>query len=188
MIRAALSVLSGVTVMTAYAPYAVDIIREKAVPARSTRIMFAVLLLVALLQQRQLGSGLTLAVTIGELLGSFLILGLSLKRGVDGLSRLDLACYGLLAVSLVIWLTTQNAFLALHMTVLTDVVAFMPTLVKTWHKPATETPLFFTIGLVAPLLSIVAGGEYGYAIILFPLYLAVINGIEVLLIYRKQVL
>lgn len=182
--RELLSVLAALIGFGAFIPYARDIIRGRAKPSRSTRIMFAALMIIALLQQHDLGSGWTLAVTIGETAGALAILGLAIKRGMGGLNKIDLICYALLSASIIVCLTTKNALLALHMTVIADIVAFWPTLVKTWHHPETETGLFFGLGAVVPILSIFAGGNYAYGIILFPLYLAAINIAEVVLIYR----
>ncbi len=69
---------------------------------------------------------------------------------------------------------------------LADTIAFYPTLVKTWNDPRSETPLFFIVGAIAPLLSLVAVGQYSYAVIVFPLYLSLVNGIEVILIYTRR--
>lgn len=184
--REILGVTSALVVFTAYIPYAVDIIRGKVVPARSARIMLTLLLIVTLFQQQSLGSGWAMAVTVGETIGALGILVLSLKRGIGGLTRLDIICYALLAVSVGLWLKTDNALLAIHITIIADTVAFLPTMVKTWHFPKSETPLFFTIGATMPLLSILAEGNYTYAVMLFPLYLAAINSLEVALIYRSK--
>ncbi len=181
-----LSIVAGVIVASAFIPYAIDIARGKVKPARSARIMFAVLMIIALFQQRELGAWWLLAVTVGDGIGAIAILVLSLKKGVGGLKRLDMICYGLLVIDVFVWLTTQNVLLALHLTVLADLIAFTPTLVKTWKHPQSETALFFILGAVGPLLNIIAVGEYGYAVLLFPFYLALANGIEVLLIYRRS--
>ncbi len=184
--KEALSIFAGCLILYSYIPYAKDIIKGKAVPARSARIMFTVLLALALLQQRSVGSVWTIAVTVGELIGTVGILWLALKFGVGGLKKLDLACYVLLGMSLIVWITTGSALLALYMTVLTDAIAFTPTLEKTWKNPKSETALFFILGVVAPLLNIIAARELTFAILLFPVYLALANLVEVLLIYRKQ--
>jgi len=144
------------------------------------------LLAVALMQQHTLGSSWALAVTIGEAVGSVLILSLAMKRGVGGLSRLDIACYVVLSADLALWLTTSHTLWALHLTVLADLIAFTPTLVKTWRDPTSETPTFFVLGAIAPLLSILGGGNFSYGVVLFPAYLALINAVEVGLIYLPK--
>lgn len=177
-----LSAIAGLIALGAYIPYAIDTIKGRAKPARSTRLMFVFLLLITLLQQRAVQSGWLVAVTVGELIGSVGILVLALKHGEGGLSRLDKACYLLMALDVVIWLSTGNALLALHLSVLADLIAFTPTLVKTWRRPHTETPTFFVIGLVAPALNVMAASTFSYAVLLFPVYLVVVNLAEVFLI------
>lgn len=181
-----LSILAALIAFGVFVPYGVDILKGRARPARSTRIMFAALMMIALLQQHSLGSGWALAVTIGEAVGSLAILVLALFRGIGGLKKIDITCYLLLLIDLVVWLTTQNAFLALHLTVLADLIAFIPTLAKTWRYPESETPIFFIGGLIAPILSILAAGDFRYSIMLFPLWLVLANTVEVGLIYRKR--
>jgi hypothetical protein len=181
-----LGIISVIIVFGCYIPYMVDIYKGKVKPARAARIMFTALTVIALFQQRDLGSGWTLAVTVGEVAGSVLILWAAIKHGVGGMKKTDIICYVLLALSVFFWLTTKNAFVALHFTVFADLVAFFPTLMKTWNWPNSETPLFFIAGVIAPILSIIAGNDYSYAIVLFPLYLALINLLEVGFILRKK--
>lgn len=174
------AIIMGVTI-----PYMRDIVQGRAKPARAARLMLLALTVLALLQQHSLGSGYTLAVTIAETLSSVVLLGLALKHGVGGMSRADMICYGLLGIDLAVWLISKNALLALHLTIIADTIAFWPTLSKTWHFPNSETPLFFWGGVIAPLLSIAAGGSVAYSVIVFPAYLSVANLVEIGLIYRR---
>lgn len=185
--QTALTILAGLIALGGYVPYAFDIVRGRAKPARAARVMFMGLLVVTILQQTSLHSGTLIAFTAGELVGSVSILVLALKYGVGGLGRLDRVCYGLLIVDVIVWATTGNALLALHLSVLADLIAFTPTLMKTWHDPSSETAIFFVTGIVAPLLNIMATGRYSYAVLLFPAYLSFINLLEtVLILVRKR--
>lgn len=175
--------------LLSFIPYAKDIIAGKVKPSRSARLMMLLILLIGLLQQQSLGSGWLLAMTLGDGIGAIAILLLALKKGVGGLSRLDTACYALLAFDVAIWLSTGNALLALHLSILADVVAMTPVLHKTWCQPWTETPLFFLLGVVGPLLNILAVGRFSYSLLLFPVYIAAINLVEtILILYRQQVI
>lgn len=180
-----LAALAGLIALGGYVPYSFDIVKGRAHPARSARFMFAFLLIVTILQQGALHSGWLVTFTAGELVGSVAILALALKRGVGGLSRLDRACYALILLDILLWITTRNALFALHLSVAADLIAFTPTLVKTWRHPKSETPLFFATGIVAPSLNVLAVGEYRYSLLLFPVYLASVNLIEVFLILLR---
>jgi hypothetical protein len=183
--RDLLTILAGLIALGGYIPYSFDIVKGRAQPARSARFMFMFLLVVTILQQSSLHSGSLIAFTTGELIGSVAILALAIKHGVGGLARLDKLCYGLLVLDVTVWLVTGNALLALHLSVLADLIAFTPTLVKTWRKPKSETALFFMSGIVASTLNIIATGRYSYAVLLFPVYLALANLLETLLIVLR---
>lgn len=185
MIRAICSTIAALMILGCFIPYANDIIKGKVKPARATRIMFALLMIIVLLQQYTLHNGWLVAVTWGDAIGSLAILLLAFKYGIGGLCKVELLCYILLIVDVMIWLTTKNALLALHLSVVADMIAFTPTVLKTWRYPNTETPLFFAVGTVAPLLNIMAAGNYTYRALLFPFYLALVNGIQLAVIYRS---
>ena len=88
----ALAYISFAIIIFATIPYMVDIIRGKAQPARATRLMFFLLLLITLAQQNSLNSGYAMAVTIAELVSSTVLLALAMKYGVGGLSKSDKIC------------------------------------------------------------------------------------------------
>jgi hypothetical protein len=186
-VKEILSIVAGIIVLLGYYVYAKDILKGSARPARSARLMFVILLVITLLQQRDLHSDWLLALTASEALGSLAILLLSLQRGIGGITWTDLTCYLLLVIDVTVWLTTKNTLLALHLSVLADLIAFMPTLIKTWRYPWTETPQFYVYGAIASPLNILANGRYSYGILLFPVYLAVANLCEVgLVIFRQR--
>lgn len=181
------SLLSAILALVIYVPYAIDIHRGRVLPSRSTRLMLTIILAIALAQQWSLDAGWALAVTVGELIGSVAILGLSWRKGLGGYQRVDLICYGLFAASLIVWLLADNALIALHLSILADFIAFAPTLIKSWRLPKSETPLFYIGGVVAALLSVVAADSVSYAVIAFPLYLAVVNLAQLMVMYRLRV-
>lgn len=171
-----------------FLPYARDIIKGKVKPSRSARLMITLVLIISLLQQHSLGSGWLIAMTLGDTIGAIAILFLSLKRGVGGLKRLDLICYLLLLLDVIVWITTRNTLLALHLSIFADFIAMTPVFVKTWHQPWTETPLFFALGFIAPVLNIIGAGKYSYAVLLLPVYVGLTNVLEVgLIVYRQKV-
>lgn len=183
--REAIAVTAGILVLWAYVPYGRDIVRGRVMPARSTRFMFTLLLVITIWQQYALGAGLTLAVSIGEAVGTIGILLLSLRRGQGGWRRLDVICYTLLAFDLLIWSLISNALLALCLSILADVIAFLPVLHKTWLDPKSETPFFYLAGTLAPLLNLAAAPHLTYQIALYPAALAIENLVEVGLIGRS---
>lgn len=175
------AILIGATI-----PYMIDIVKGRARPARSARIMLLLLIAVTLFQQKGLGTGGALSLTIAELVISVMLLGLALRYGVGGLSKTDKFCYFLLAADIAIWMITKNDLLALHLSIAADTVAFWPTLYKTWHDPKSETALFFWSGVIGPFFAIAAEANPSYQTLVFPIYISLVNLVEVVLIYGIQ--
>lgn len=174
-------VLSLVLSFGATIPYAIDILKGRARPARSTRTLLLLLILVTLIvQSREFTSGVLL-LTIGELATQIILFALSIKHGMGGLTRLDIACYGAFIISFSTYLLTKNATLSLTFLILTDVVAFLPTIVKIWRDPSSDTWIFFVVGgMMAAAASLLARDTNTYAEIIFPIYIFIANGVAVL--------
>jgi hypothetical protein len=181
-------VMSFMVLVATTIPYMVDIVRGRVQPARSTRIMFVLLMALAILQQGSLGAGWGLSVIIGEFVTAVMLLGLGVRYGVGGWTHEDRVCYLLLTVSLLVWAAMNNAWLALWVTMVADLVAFWPTLTKTWRLPSSETPLYYIGGVIAAGCSVVAEGSLAFGLVGFAVYLAVVNLLEVGLIYRLRLM
>ena len=177
------AIVSFFVMVGATIPYIADVVSGRAITARSSRIMFVILMVVTLFQQRALGSGWSLTIIVSEAISALMLLGSGLKYGVGGLTRLDITCYLLLVMDIVVWVVTKNSFLALHLSILADFVAFWPTVYKTVKNPQSETALYYVAGVVAPLLAIAAETQRSYNTLAFPIYLAAGNSLEVLLIW-----
>lgn|GEM_PF-606508 len=106
--------------------------------------------------------------------------------GVGGASKLDKSCLGIGVVALVMYAVTRNGLLAITFGVLSDLIGYIPTFVKTWHEPASESPTFFAIEGLASLLGVLAIGQLRVDIIL-PAYFVLCSATVVALIYRKRI-
>jgi hypothetical protein len=179
------SIASFAVIIATAIPYSLDIARGTVRPARSTRWMMLLLMSVALAQQISGGATWEIGLTVGEVIASLVLAAQSITRGVGGWSRDDIICYSLSAVDLVLWLTSHDALLALHLTIIADMIAFAPTLIKTWRDPSSESALFYWGGVIAPIGSIIASSTMSYSSIVFPAYVAIANFVEVALIQRS---
>lgn len=113
------------------------------------------------------------------------LLAMSLKYGVNGTSRIDLYCLGLGLLALLAYVTTHNGIITISLGILADLIAYIPTFIKTYHNPESEDPLFFTIEGLASLLGILAIWQLRVDI-LFPIWFLISCVIVVSLIYRKR--
>jgi hypothetical protein len=75
---------------------------------------------------------------------------------MGGMSRFDIiVLIGVVCVG-IIWYITNNPLVALVMSVLIYTVAFLPTFIKTWKHPYTESWPFYGCDVTAAIVSLVA--------------------------------
>ncbi len=169
-------VLSFIVIFGVTFPYIRDILNLKAKPSRSTRLLFFVLMSTTLVIQSRDFTSWVLALTVAEVASQILLLGLSFKYGLGGLQRLDVISYVLFTIALTGYLVTGETLVGLALLCLTDLVAFVPTIVKNFKDPKSDTPLFFFMGVVGGVFSVLAADDLtDINEILVPGYIAVIN-------------
>jgi len=115
------------------------------------------------------------------------LLVLAALYGVGGASTLDRVCLAVGLLALVLYAVTGSGLLAISLGVLSDLIGYIPTFVKTWHHPTSESPTFFAIEGLASLLGVLAIRQLRIDIIL-PAYFVLCSLAVVLLIYRKKVM
>ena len=107
--------------------------------------------------------------------------------GVGGLQKLDLYCLFFGVLALVAYYTTRSGLLTISLGIAADLIGYLPTFVKTYKKPESEDPLFFSIEGLASLFAIFAIWELAPDI-LFPIYFLLSSMTVVALIYRKRLM
>lgn len=105
----------------------------------------------------------------------------SWKAGV-----LDYVCLVLSLLALVFWLVLEEGIVATIFAILADLIAFVPTYIKSWNHPDTETvtPYFsgsFNSALSILTLSALTFGTYGFA-----MYLFLGNLIEIVIVFSRR--
>lgn len=111
---------------------------------------------------------------------------MSLIYGVGGSSHLDKACLALGLLAVMAYTITKNELLTVSLGVLADLIAYIPTFVKTYSEPTSEDPTFFTIEGLASLFGIFAIWEWRVDL-LFPIWFLLSCLIVIVLIYRKEI-
>lgn len=90
------------------------------------------------------------------------------------LSRLDYLCGFLSLLALLLWGITHNAFYAVVLSIAADTLAGLPTFIKIWKHPESESDATFMGGLVSSLCGLLVVQEWHFVEYGFPLYLALI--------------
>ncbi|HEY3613291.1 MAG TPA: hypothetical protein VGK92_06270, partial [Gaiellales bacterium] len=137
--QAAFGILAGILQLVATAPYLRDVLRGTTTPQRSTWTIWMTLSLVVLSSQWASGASWSLVLICGQVVSCAAIFLLSLRRGVGGVSPLELALLGIAALGVIGWQVADDPTVATCSVVAADLIAVALMLPKTFRNPRSET-------------------------------------------------
>ena len=156
--------------------YIRDTLAGKTKPNRVTWLMWSIAPMIG--TAAAISSGVTWAVVPVAMTGicPFLVLLASLRNrnGYWQLGAFDYACGAFSALALVLWLATQSTWVAIVFAILADGAAGLPTLIKAWRFPETESPLAFVASALSVIPSFIVATP-SFAAYAFPVYLIALN-------------
>ena len=110
------------------------------------------------------------------------------KNAYWKLGTFDYLCGICSALALVLWFITSQPVIAIMFAIIADALAALPTLAKSWTNPETETSIEYVASVFSALTCFLAIKMWSISEYAFPLYLIVINGAVLLVIYRKRII
>lgn len=170
-----LGYISGGLVVFSSIPYIRDILLKKTTPQRTTWFVWSVLLAIAFFAQLSEGGTWSLALTAADFTTVIIIFILSLKKGVGGTTNLDIFSLIGAGTSLIFWYITNDALYALILIIIIDFFGGLPTLVKAYRSPYSETTSAYMICALGALFGVFAVGELNFSLIIFPAWICLFN-------------
>ena len=98
---------------------------------------------------------------------------------------MDIICGILSALGIVLWLTTRIGNVAILFAILADGLAAIPTIIKSYKFPETESYLVYLLGFVNAVITLLIIRTWSFANFEFSVYILVVGTILVLLIKFK---
>lgn len=99
------------------------------------------------------------------------------KKSYWKLERFDYICGLLSVLALILWAITKQPIIAIVLSIASDGFAAIPTLVKAWENPETESIGPYATGLFNASTSFAAIKTWNFSSYGFPLYLFIIDGL-----------
>ncbi len=189
-VRIIISLISAAIVLFFSVPYLIDMIKNKTKPNRVTWFMLA--LNTGVVFTIQIGEGVNFLATVPIFVDIFICLAILfvsmvLRRGYYKLERFDYFSGFLSLIALMLWLVVKEPILALLLATLVDFFAFLPTMVKTWKMPDSESIEIYYGSFISILLGIVLIEQFNFFSLFFPIYLLTSNATMVCLIKRQSI-
>lgn len=164
--------------------YLRDTLRGTTKPNRVTWLLWAVAPLLAAAVELDGGVGLralpTFMVGFMPLLvfvGSFYN-----RSSVWKIRRIDYACGVMSVVGTVTWLVTRNGVLAIAAAIAADFLAGVPTLMKSWTHPETETVHSYLGAVISMAIVLLTIQHWTFEVAAFPIFIVCVGSVEVVLV------
>ena len=146
--------------VAAYIPYYRDILRGKTHPHVYSWSLWAVLTAILAGLQLQGGAGTAAWVTVVVGILCVGVVGLSLRKGKRDITTTDSIVAGLALVAIVFWLLADKPLVSTVLAITADMLAFIPTVRKTYHRPYSETLSMYVTNVIRFMLAFAAIETY----------------------------
>ncbi|MFA4975514.1 MAG: hypothetical protein WC839_02225 [Candidatus Paceibacterota bacterium] len=140
--------------------------------------------------QLKAGAGLSVLPVFMMGFGPFLVMvySLYLKNGYWKITLFDSICGFLSLIALGLYVWTHNIEISIIFVILSDGLAAIPTIVKSWKFPETESSYVYIVGILNNILGLLIIKEWIFSIYSLGIYFIVINTIISFAILRKKIL
>jgi len=159
--------------------YLYETIIGKAKPNRVTWLLWGLFPMIIFVAQRIQGVEGLSWVSFAAGFTPFLILLASFlnKKAYWKTEKRDYYIMGAAIVGILLWLLTDNPNLAILFSLVADFLAGLPTLIKAYRHPETESWIAYAISTVGFGLGLLAISSYTFENYAFALYLFIMNGL-----------
>lgn len=165
--------------------YIASILKGKTKPHRTTRFVLLLIVLLGMLSLHSLND-ITFWPFVAYVITNAFIFILSLKRGMGGFAITDILCLIVAIAGLIIWQVSDNPVIALYSSIVADLMAMIPAIIKTYKYPHTELWLFYFLDVIGTACILIAHQTFTFNEIIYPTYLLVVNTIMTFLIFRPR--
>ncbi|MEK7471366.1 MAG: hypothetical protein AAB623_01810 [Patescibacteria group bacterium] len=152
-------------------------------------LLWALAPFIAVFFQLKAGAGLSVLPVFMAGFGPLLVIIVSLfrKNSIWKINQLDIICGILSLMALVLYVLTHNLGIAIIFAILSDGLAAIPTIAKSWKFPETETSTVYLAGIFSNTLGLLIIKNWIFTIYSFGVYNILINLAIVFSIYHKKI-
>lgn len=167
--------------------YLRDTLRGTTQPNRVTWLLWAVAPLLAAAVEFEEGVGLRTLTTFMVGFIPLLIFLASFRNpaAVWRIGRLDYLCGALSVAGTVGWLLTRSGMVAIVAAIVADFLAGVPTVVKSWTHPESESVSSYLGALGNAAILLLTVDVWTTAVVAFPLYIVCLASLEVILVWAR---
>lgn len=164
--------------------YTRDTLAGRTKPNRVTWFFWALAPAIAFAAEINKGVGLRSLMTFAVGFGPLVVFIASFvnKKSYWQLKRSDYLCGLAAVVGIILWFIFREANLAIIFSIIADAMAALPTIVKSFSHPETESYMAYAMAIISAGITLLSIDAWSVANYGFPIYILLINIIFVYLI------
>ena len=153
--------------------YIIQTLKGRNKPNRVTWFFFALIPFIALSAQIEEGVGIQALQTFVVGFGPAMIFLASFlnPKAIWKITKFDIGCGMIAALAIILWLATGKGALAVIFSIVADTFAAIPTIVKSWKAPETETSWIFLFAATNATLTLLTIKTYTFMNTAFAVYI-----------------
>jgi hypothetical protein len=171
-------------------PYIKETLKGNTKPNRITWLMWSIAPLIATFAAISSGVGWSVLPVFMSGFAPLLVFIASFlnKNSYWKLASFDYLCGLCSVLALILWGITKEPTIAIVFSIASDGFAAIPTLIKSWKHPETETGSAYTTGAFNAFTSFFAIKAWNFSSYAFPVYLVIINTFLIFSVYRTKLI
>jgi len=167
-------------------PYLKDVLTQKIKPHPYTWLVWSLVSGITFAGQFAKGGGVGSIPTLVSELFTVVIFLFALRYGFKNIDRRDTYFLVFALLGLIPWFLTKDPTMSVIIVVAIDLIAFIPTLRKTWKHPKTENPILYFMNVARHILILFSIEAYNVATMLHSLAMIIVNTIMTWLIFYPR--
>ena len=167
-------------------PYLRDIIKKRVQPHPYTWLVWSIVSCIIFFGQLAKGAGYGAIPTAASEIFTIIIFFFSLRYGFKNIQKTDTIFLIIALLGIIPWVLTKDPTISVIIAVSIDLVAFMPTIRKTYRHPETETPVLYSMNVLRHILMLFSMQAYNIATTLHSVAMITTNTLMTGLILKKK--
>ncbi len=180
------AIIASILAVIGNVPYLRDILSKKVTPHPYTWLVWSIVSCIVFFGQVAKGAGIGAIPTAASEIFTIIIFFFSLQYGFKHISRTDTIFLIIALLGIIPWILSKDPTISVIIAVSIDLVAFVPTIRKTWLFPKTESPLLYATNVLRHILMLFSLQAYNIATALHSVVMIITNSIMTTLIVRGE--
>lgn len=179
-----IAIIAALLAIVGNVPYLRDIMKGRVQPHPYTWLVWSLVSCIIFFGQLAKGAGVGAIPTAASEVFTIIIFFFSLKYGFKNIRKIDTVFFIIALLGIIPWILTKDPTVSVIIAVGIDLVAFIPTMRKTWARPETETPILYSMNVFRHILMLFSLQAYNIATTLHSIVMITTNTFMTILITR----